>query len=39
MLGDLEERNMEVDNAKLEALMGRMIGELGAAINVPLMMI
>jgi SAM-dependent methyltransferase len=30
---------MEVDNAKLEALMGRMIGELGAAINVPLMMI
>jgi SAM-dependent methyltransferase len=30
---------MEVDDAKLEAFMGRMVGELGAAINVPLMMI
>ena len=30
---------MQVDQGKLEALMGRMVGELGAAINVPLMMI
>jgi hypothetical protein len=30
---------MQLDEAKLEALMGRMVGELGAAINVPLMMI
>ncbi len=30
---------MQVDEAKLEAFMGRMVGELGAAINVPLMMI
>jgi SAM-dependent methyltransferase len=28
-----------MDSSKLEAFMGRMVGELGAAINVPLMMI
>ena len=30
---------MNLDQVKLEAFMGRMIGELGPAINVPLMML
>jgi SAM-dependent methyltransferase len=30
---------MQIDNLKLEQFMGRMLGELGAAMNIPLMMI
>src|SRR5690606_40590986 len=34
-----QEKHMDIDQAKLDALLGRMVGEIGAAASAPLVML